>query len=151
MVMDDSTKYHFPGEASRCRLLRMQLNHLDLQVYDVIRSAQFFERYFGLQCRSNPNSEALAILTDPSGFVLVLQRAKAAERYPEGFHLGFLLDDVASVRELHARALADGLAVSDVIVNGRGTMIYLTSPEGYFVEVSCQKHRFGPAPQPSAA
>jgi len=34
-----------------------------------------------------------------------------------------------SVRALHARALADGAAVSDIIVNGRGTMIYLTAPE----------------------
>ena len=55
-----------------------------------------------------------------------------------------------SVRALHARALADGAAVSDIIVNGRGTMIYLTAPEGYYVEVSCQKRRFGPAPQASA-
>ena len=82
--------------------------------------------------------------------MLVLQRSKATERYPEGFHVGFLLDDVAAVRALHARALADGAVVSDVIVNGRGTMIYLTTPEGYYVEVSCQKHRFGPAPQASA-
>jgi len=129
----------------------MKINHLDLQVHDVILSAQFFERYFGLQLQSNASSKALAILTDSAGFVLVLQRANAAERYPEGFHLGFLLDDVDAVLALHARALADGLLVSDVIVNGRGTMIYLTAPEGYYVEVSCQKHRFAPAPQPSAA
>jgi catechol-2,3-dioxygenase len=129
----------------------MKLNHLDLQVYDVIRTAQFFERYFGLQLQSNPSSEALAILTDASGFVLVLQRSKADERYPDGFHVGFLLDDVASVHALHARALADGAAVSEVIINGRGTLIYLTTPEGYYVEVSCQKHRFGSAPQHSAA
>jgi len=129
----------------------MKLNHLDLQVYDVPRTSQFFERYFGLQLQSNPNSGALAILTDSSGFVLVLQRCQAKERYPDGFHVGFLLDDVGSVRALHARALADGTAVSDVIVNGRGTMIYLTAPEGYHVEVSCQKHRFNPAPEPSAA
>jgi catechol-2,3-dioxygenase len=124
----------------------MQLNHLDLQVYDVRTSAAFFERYFGLCVRSNPGSAALVILTDESGFVLVLQRAKPDERYPSGFHLGFLLNDVASVHSLHARALADGTPVSDVIVNGRGTMIYLTAPEGYHVEVSCQKHRFAPAP-----
>ena len=129
----------------------MNLNHLDLQVDDVARTTQFFERYFGLRLQSNPNSGALAILTDQSGFVLVLQRSKAGERYPEGFHVGFLLDDVASVRALHARAVADGTQVSDVIVNGRGTMVYLAAPEGYYVEVSCQKHRFGAAPEPSAA
>lgn len=129
----------------------MKLNHLDLQVQDVARTSQFFARYFGLQIQSNPSSPALVIMTDPSGFVLVLQRSKQAERYPDGFHVGFLLDDVDSVRALHARAVADGVPVSEVIVNGRGTMIYLSAPEGYYVEVSCQKHRFGAAPGPSAA
>jgi len=129
----------------------MKINHLDLQVHDVAQSSQFFERYFGLQIQSNPSSPALVIMTDPGGFVLVLQRSQQAERYPQGFHLGFLLDDVESVRTLHARAVADGTPVSEVIVNGRGTMIYLTAPEGYYVEVSCQRHRFGAAPAPSAA
>jgi catechol 2,3-dioxygenase-like lactoylglutathione lyase family enzyme len=124
----------------------MKLNHLDLQVQDVSRTAAFFERYFGLCVRFDSGSSGLLILTDESGFVLVLQRAKSDERYPEGFHLGFLLEDVAGVRSLHARAVADGVPVSDVLVNGRGTMIYLTAPEGYYVEVSCQKHRFAPAP-----
>jgi catechol 2,3-dioxygenase-like lactoylglutathione lyase family enzyme len=85
------------------------------------------------------------ILTDEAGFVLVLQRASEPHRYPEGFHLGFLLDDVASVRVLHERAKNDGVPVSDIIVNGRGTIVYLTAPEGYYVEVSCQRHRFAPA------
>ncbi|RYZ08412.1 MAG: VOC family protein [Myxococcales bacterium] len=76
--------------------------------------------------------------------MLVLQRAQTSERYPEGFHLGFLLDDAAAVHALQARARADGAPVSDVIVNGRGTMIYLSAPEGYYVEVSCQNHRFSP-------
>jgi catechol-2,3-dioxygenase len=129
----------------------MKLNHLDLQVQDVSRTAAFFERYFGLCVRSNPGSPALVILTDEAGFVLVLQRAPSDQRYPEGFHLGFLLDQVADVHALHARAQADGTPVSDVIVNGRGTMIYLTAPEGYYVEVSCQKHRFAAAPSRDAA
>jgi len=119
----------------------MNLNHLDLQVHDVAATRVFFERYFGLKTQSNPGSPALVVLTDEAGFVLVLQRASDDQRYPEGFHLGFLVDQVETVRALHARAVAEGTPVSDVIVNGRGTMIYLTAPEGYFVEVSCQKQR----------
>jgi catechol 2,3-dioxygenase-like lactoylglutathione lyase family enzyme len=122
----------------------MKLNHLDLQVQDVALTTAFFERYFGMRVQSNPSSPALVILTDEAGFVLVLQRSQQPDRYPEGFHLGFLLDDVASVRALHERATNDGTPVSDVIVNGRGTIIYLTAPEGYFVEVSCPRHRFAP-------
>jgi len=120
----------------------MHLNHLDLQVRDVSATRLFFERYFGFETQSNPTSPALVIMTDESGFVLVLQRSATAERYPEGFHLGFLLSNEETVRALHARARADGIPVSEVIVNGRGTMIYLTAPEGYFVEVSCQKRQF---------
>lgn len=128
----------------------MRINHLDLQVHDVASTCRFFERYFGLQVQSNPGSPQLVIMTDRGGFVLVLQRAETAERYPEGFHLGFLLDDVASVRALHERAVADGTPVSDLIVNGRGTMIYLSAPEGYYVEVACQRHRLPPADVPAA-
>jgi catechol 2,3-dioxygenase-like lactoylglutathione lyase family enzyme len=129
----------------------MKLNHIDLQVYDVTRTAAFFERYFGFHVQSNPSSAALLVLTDEAGFVLVLQRAKEpTEKYPEGFHVGFLLDDVDSVRAMHARATADGTPVSDVIVNGRGTMVYLTAPEGYHVEVSCQKRRFERRSPPAA-
>ncbi len=125
----------------------MKLNHLDLQVRDVRASVAYFERIFGLTLRSKA-SPALAVLADGYGFVLVLQRAAPGEdRYPEGFHLGFLLDDAESVRALHARAKADGAAVSDVIVNGRGTIVYFTAPEGYRIEVSCQRVDFA---QPEA-
>ena len=128
----------------------MHINHLDLQVHDVRSTAAFFERYFGLQLQSNTTSPALQILTDEEGFVLVLQRATDGERYPEGFHLGFLLDDVESVAKLRERALADGVPVSDLVVNGRGTMVYVTAPEGYRIEVSCPRHRF-PKTRPSTA
>lgn len=144
--MNANANYHFSSRLAPRRLVGMKLNHLDLQVTDVGRSAEFFERYFGLCTRSNPGSTALVILTDEAGFVLVLQRAQVELRYPEGFHLGFLLEHVDDVHALQARAKADGTPVSDVIVNGRGTMIYLTAPEGYYVEVSCQNHRFPPAP-----
>lgn len=121
----------------------MKLNHLDLQVCDVSATIAFFERYFGLTLRSSPTSPALAILTDGHGFVLVLQRCeRPEERYPEGFHVGFLLDDVDAVVALHARLRGDEVATSDVIVNGRGTMIYVPRPEGYYVEVSCRRHHF---------
>ncbi len=120
----------------------MNINHLDLQVQDVAASRSFFEQYFGLQVQSSPSSPALVIMTCESGFVLVLQRAASAERYPEGFHLGFLVDDAECVRAMHARAVAENTPVSGVIVNGRGTMIYLSRPEGYFIEVSCQSRRF---------
>ena len=118
----------------------MKLNHLDLQVSDVPAAARYFERYFDLEVRSNRESKAIAILGDREGFVLVLQRFKAAgEAYPNGFHVGFVVDDVDTVRRVHSLVKAGGVRVSDVIENGRGTMIYCDGPDGILVEVSCAK------------
>lgn len=114
----------------------MRINHLDLQVTDVQASVAFFA-HFGLELQSSPRSPALAILGDGHGFVLVLQRRDAVT-YPEGFHLGFLVDDIAAVHAHHQRARAAGLGISEVQVNNRGTLTYCVAPDGYLVEVSCR-------------
>ena len=117
----------------------LRLNHLDLQVSDVQAHVAFFER-FGLVLRTNRTSPALAIMGDEAGFVLVLQRRKHPdERYPEGFHVGFLVDDVGTVQTLHARLADGGLSLSPVETNNRGTMTYCRAPDGWSVEVSCRK------------
>src|SRR3954451_621599 len=92
-------EYPRPSQGTRVPgRLTMKLNHLDLQVSDVQRTVDFFEKYFDLELRSSRTSPALAILSDRHGFVLVLQRRKHdAETYPEGFHVGFLVDDVETV------------------------------------------------------
>jgi catechol 2,3-dioxygenase-like lactoylglutathione lyase family enzyme len=121
----------------------MKLNHLDLPVRDIPANVAFLERYFGLHLQSQRPSTRLAILTDGQGFVLVLQqREDAADLYRDGFHIGFLVDDAERVRELQARAHAEGANVTPVIVNGRGTMIYFVAPDGYRVEVAHQRVRF---------
>ena len=115
----------------------MKLNHLDLQVSDVPRCVTFFEEAFGFQLQSNRRSTTIAILSDSDGFVLVLQRKKSAtDRYPDGFHFGFLLDDREAVLRFHARAHDLGLETSEVIENGRGTHVYCTGPDGLLAEVS---------------
>ena len=115
----------------------MKLNHLDLQVSDVQKSVAFFESVFDLELKSSRTSPAIAFLADGHGFVLVLQRAEKPS-YPEGFHLGFIVDDVECVQRQFSRAQAAGIAVSDIIENNRGTMIYCRAPDGYSVEVSCR-------------
>ena len=116
----------------------MKLNHLDLQVSDVRQTVAFFENVFDLQLTSNRSSPAIAILSDGAGFVLVLQRQEKPS-YPEGFHLGFLVDDVDIVHRMCSRSKAAGLEVSEIITNNRGTMIYCRMPDGYSVEVSCRR------------
>lgn len=118
----------------------MKLNHLDLQVSDVQRTVDFFERFFDMEMRTSRTSPALAILADRNGFVLVLQRRRHEhESYPEGFHLGFLVDEVETVHRMHQRLREGGVHVSDVESNNRGVMIYCRAPDGIVVEVSCRR------------
>jgi catechol 2,3-dioxygenase-like lactoylglutathione lyase family enzyme len=128
----------------------VKLNHLDLQVSDVQRSAALFEQLLGLQLESSRTSPALAILTDGAGFTLVLQRRKNdADRYPEGFHCGFLVDDVETVRGFHAKASGHpDLEVSEIIENNRGVLVYVRTWDGVLIEVSWQRARRGIAPSP---
>jgi catechol 2,3-dioxygenase-like lactoylglutathione lyase family enzyme len=123
----------------------MKLNHIDIPVADVEANVAFLQRYFELQRPASKASAHITILTDRQGFVLVLQRRKnAAESHPTGFHIGFALETREQVYELQARARADGVVVSDVIENGRGTLVYVTAPDGYFVEATHPPERDAP-------
>jgi catechol 2,3-dioxygenase-like lactoylglutathione lyase family enzyme len=122
--------------------LTVKLNHLDLQVADIPRAVTFFEEAFGFQLQSNRRSSTIAILTDSDGFVLVLQRKKSEkDRYPAGFHFGFLVDDEESVHRFHSKAHGLGLEITEIIENGRGTHVYCSGPDGLLAEVSHRPSR----------
>jgi hypothetical protein len=116
----------------------VKLNHLDLQADDVQALAGFLVDHFDLRRRSNDRSPAIAILGDDDGFVLVIQRRRDGDvlPYPDGFHIGFIHDDAASVRAHHRRLGDAGVAVSPVDVNARGTRFYVTAPAGVLIETS---------------
>jgi catechol 2,3-dioxygenase-like lactoylglutathione lyase family enzyme len=120
----------------------VQLNHLDVQVPNVLETAAFFERHFQFEIHGNRLSPAIAILEGQGGFILVLQRVPDAA-YPEGFHIGFLVAHEAEVHEKHASLAAAGVACGEVQRNGRGVMFYFKAPGGVLVEVS---HRPRPLP-----
>lgn len=118
----------------------MKLNHLDLQFADVPAAATFFIAHFGFTPVTRRDSPALVVLDDGDGFTLVLQRRKRDdESYPEGFHVGFIVDDPATVRARREALAAAGLRVGPVETNGRGTQCYLHGPEELLVEVSCRR------------
>lgn len=117
----------------------MKLNHIDLQVPDVVEAVTFFERWFAFTLTTSRTSPALAILHGADGFVLVLQRSLAGGTYPDKFHIGFILGSEALVTDFHERARAAALEVSDVLRNGRGTQVYFRGPGGILVEVSCPR------------
>ena len=114
----------------------MKLNHLDLQVTDVPALTQFLVDHYELSPLTRLDSPKIAILTDGAGFTFVLQHVADAA-YPEGFHIGFHVDDPAEVYERRARLAAAGVTVSEVDVNARGTTCYCHGP-GVLIEVGCR-------------
>lgn len=114
----------------------MLLNHIDLQVPDVQATAAFFERWLGFTHTTSRSSPAIAILLGEGGFVLVLQRRQDGERYPEGFHVGCVVDREELVVDFHRRVSEAGVRISEVTRNGRGTMAYCYAPGDVLVEVS---------------
>lgn len=119
----------------------MKLNHIDLHVTDVQETAQFLERYFGFKLLTSKTAQAIAVLNDGDGFSLVLQKLKnPSATYPEGFHIGFVQDDIQQVETLFQRLKDDGVDVGEsIIVNNRGTMFYFYLPGGILTEVSASK------------
>lgn len=117
----------------------VKLNHIDLQVADVPALTTFLVAHFDLQPLTRLDSPKIAILTDGHGFTLVIQRRKHDdETYPDGFHIGFLVDDPAEVHARRARLAAAGVAVSEVDTNARGTTCYCRGPNSLLIEVGCR-------------
>src|SRR3954449_11529718 len=79
----------------------VSLNHLNLVVADLDAAVAFFAGHFGFAIRTR--HAALAVLDGADGFVLVLSTAREALTYPPGFHVGFLVDDAATVDAEDAR------------------------------------------------
>jgi catechol 2,3-dioxygenase-like lactoylglutathione lyase family enzyme len=80
----------------------------------------------------------MAILSGEGGVTLVLQQRKDGRPWPEGFHVGFIVEDVAQVHAFHAAATAEQRRISPVQTNGRGTMTYCHL-EDVLIEVSVRK------------
>ncbi len=112
------------------------LNHVDLQVPHVTLTAAFFVDHFGFEWVStNRQSPAMAILRGPGPFTLVVQQRPPDERYPSGFHVGFLLPTPGDVVGKHTALTAAGVAVGPVSTNNRGTMFCLHAPGEVLIEV----------------
>jgi catechol 2,3-dioxygenase-like lactoylglutathione lyase family enzyme len=75
---------------------------------------------------------------DAPGFLLALMPTATHQPLPEGFHIGFRIDDSDGVAALRDRFLADGAKVTD-LYDGRPAEAYVTfrcwDPDGTEVEV----------------
>lgn len=115
----------------------MNLNHVDLHVSDVDAARQFFERHFGLRCVYQRAGQ-IALLHDEAGLELGVSnlRHSPPSPYPADFHVGFVLDGAAGVREAYERLKADGVRIKiDLREGGPNLFFMCEGPDGIPVEV----------------
>ena len=120
----------------------MRLNHVNLVVEDLNGAQDFFRRFFGFVLLDR-KGDAVAIMDDGDGFTLVLSNALAfggevPVLYPEGFHVGFILETREAVDRVHERLGAAGVDA------GRGPRpmresygFYFEALGGILFEISC--------------
>lgn len=119
----------------------MRLNHINLVVSDLDEARVFFETCFEMRLVTQ-KAEAVAVLSDEGGFVLVLSSLaafrQAAQPYPNLFHVGFLQTTRDEVDSAFARIRAAGVALENApraIRDGYG--FYFHALDGIQFEVSC--------------
>jgi catechol 2,3-dioxygenase-like lactoylglutathione lyase family enzyme len=121
----------------------MHLKHLNLTTSDVTGLAAFFERFFGFRRLLERGSGAFTLMSNEDNFVLTLMKAKKSDpaAYPETFHVGFYVDDVAMLRTKRDEMIAAGFAPDAIqrgSPNGRSTHFYCEAPGGILIEMGAR-------------
>lgn len=114
----------------------MTINHLNLVVTDVSKSVLFFEKYFEFTCELIKGEHIIAILSNKENFTLVLMNSKNEDTtYPKDFHIGFILDDLKAVDDLHQKLIKGGIAISQPPRKIRNSYAFYFWFENIFIEV----------------
>lgn len=89
----------------------MKVNHVNLTVVEVRAAAALLETYLGLQSHGG-NAEMMVLLND-AGLVLTLMKAgrSTTVKCPDNFHIGFFIEDEATVDAINQRLREDGFDV----------------------------------------
>jgi catechol 2,3-dioxygenase-like lactoylglutathione lyase family enzyme len=119
----------------------MQFEHLNLATSDVIGLVDLFEQFFGFKRLLEQGSGALVILGNDEEFVLNLMKLKKDDPavYPDTFHVGFYVDDLAAVEAKRTELATAGLILRelhDAARTGRGAHFYCTVPGGITIEIA---------------
>ncbi len=90
----------------------MKLNHINLVATDVAAAIKLFETYFHFKCIEIKGDNIVAILKAEDDFTLVIMTGKnEAVRYPEAFHIGFMLNNTNTVIETYNKLKDGGIPV----------------------------------------
>lgn len=127
----------------------MKLNHLNLCVDDLLEARHFFETFFDFQFLEQ-KGKALVVMSDESGFILVLSDPKAFKgnkdvTYPVAFHIGFLVETTNEVDKSYNRLVAGGIEIDKApyVMRGSSYGFYFTMFNGLLIEVSCLDYKDG--------
>lgn len=116
----------------------MKLNHLNLTVSDVVEAHRFLEKHFGLMGYNGMEPrEGMSFMSDDSGMLLALFRAAKGkeEKYPAGFHIGFIQESEEQVNQINERLREDGFQVPKPARIHNSWTFYFEAPGGFTVEV----------------
>ncbi|HEY0263478.1 MAG TPA: VOC family protein [Granulicella sp.] len=120
----------------------VQLNHINLAVYNVPELTRFFTEAFDFRVLEQRGQGNFSVLMGEDNFVLILMYDKRvdANTYPALFHVGFLVDSAEEVNARYRRIVDAGFeAPLPEIVNRGGPPafgFYCKAPGGVLVEVS---------------
>ncbi|UAY53040.1 VOC family protein [Ferruginibacter albus] len=89
----------------------MKLNHINLVISNVAEAIQFFETYFKFTCTDIKGDNSVAILKDTDDLTLVIMTDKNEIRYPDAFHIGFMLDSEEDVIKIYHTLKNGGIIV----------------------------------------
>jgi catechol 2,3-dioxygenase-like lactoylglutathione lyase family enzyme len=90
----------------------VDLDHLNLRVEDANACLLFYERHFGFRLAFE--AEGGWFLRNDDGFLLALVPVERHQALPDGFHIGFGVEDAEAVTAKHAELAAAGVPVVDV-------------------------------------
>jgi catechol 2,3-dioxygenase-like lactoylglutathione lyase family enzyme len=121
----------------------MTLNHIDLQVSNVDDAAKFFETFFGLRCTYRREGK-IALLEDDSGFEFGVSNLHSLPPpvYPADFHIGFVQENVDSVRKIYERVKNAGVPIKFELQDaGPNLAFQCLAPDSIVVEVRAPRPR----------
>ena len=114
----------------------MDLNHLNLRVRDAGACRDFYVRHFGF--RSAFDADGGHFVRNEAGFLLALIPSDPHQDLPQGFHVGFGLDDADAVAALHddlTRAGVAPTAIQDLRPGEEYVTFRCADPDGTVIEV----------------
>jgi catechol 2,3-dioxygenase-like lactoylglutathione lyase family enzyme len=126
----------------------LSLNHAALHVTSAERSAAFYTRHCGMEVIHSRTESGLTVkwIRHPAqkdGFMLVLLETLGDLSQEPGNmdHLGFYVEDRATVDEIATRADAEGILLEGPVYAGPviGYYCMIQDPDGYILEFSCEQ------------